>query len=123
MGGVLEFAPQGSEVTRRLYVSGDTLVPWDNVGVQYGLQALVEGVITPEEFLDLNAQVGSWKPTRDLVPEGFPFVGPMSPQTFDPWSSRNMHLSPDGATPAARATGDVQAIRALRVRYAVPRRH
>ena len=32
---------------------------WDNVGVQYGLQALVDGVITPAEFLDLNAQVGS----------------------------------------------------------------
>ena len=30
--------------------------PWDNVGVQYGLQALLDGMITPEEFLDLNAQ-------------------------------------------------------------------
>ncbi len=35
---------------------------WDNVGVQYGLDALRDGNITPAEFLDLNAKVGSWKP-------------------------------------------------------------
>lgn len=32
--------------------------PLDNVGVQYGLQALRDGVISPEEFLDLNANIG-----------------------------------------------------------------
>lgn len=93
---------------------GFARTPWDNVGVQYGLQALLDGVITPEEFLDLNAQVGSWKATKDLVPEGFPFQGALSPQSFDPWSSRNMSLSPDdGVTPAARKAGDPAAIRAL----------
>ncbi len=30
--------------------------PWDNTGVQYGLQALRDGHITPQEFLDLNAE-------------------------------------------------------------------
>jgi len=92
---------------------GFARVPWDNVGVQYGLQAMLDGVITPEEFLDLNAQVGSWKETKDLVPEGAPFQGPNTPENFDPWSSRNMNLSPDGDTPAARAEGDRRAIRAL----------
>ncbi|WP_202862986.1 DUF6351 family protein [Ornithinimicrobium murale] len=92
---------------------GNARVPWDNVGVQYGLQALRDGVISPEEFLDLNAQVGSWKDTKDLVEEGFPFVGDVSPASFDPWSSRNMDLSPDGLTPAPRAAGDLAAIRAL----------
>ena len=46
--------------------------PWDNVGVQYGLQALVDGVITPAEFLDLNAKVGSWKEPGDMVAGGLP---------------------------------------------------
>lgn len=92
---------------------GFARVPWDNVGVQYGLQALVDEVITPEEFLDLNANVGGWKPTAELVPEGAPFQGPITPETFDPWSSRNMHLSPDGTVPAARAKGDLEAIAAL----------
>jgi hypothetical protein len=88
-------------------------VPWDNVGVQYGLQALHAGVITPEEFLHLNANVGSWKESRDLVTEGFPFVGDVDLMNFDPWSSRNMNLSPDGGvTPSPRREGDLDAIAA-----------
>ena len=93
--------------------TGFARVPWDNVGVQYGLQALLDGVITPTEFLELNAGVGSWKESNQMVPEGFPFVGGFSSANFDPWSSRNMNLSPDGGlTPAPRRTGDPQAIRA-----------
>jgi hypothetical protein len=83
--------------------------PWDNTGVQYGLEALRDGHITPQEFLDLNAKVGSWKEPQDMVQEGQPFL-----QTggFDPWSARNMRLSPDGgATPAPRRSGDVTAMR------------
>ena len=76
--------------------------PWDNVGVQYGLQALRDGVISPAEFLDLNAKVGSWKEPGQMVTEGFPFVGAPSPATFDPWSSRNMNLSPDGGVTRRR---------------------
>jgi len=87
--------------------------PWDNVGVQYGLGALVDGVITPAEFLDLNAKVGSWKEPAQMVTEGFPFIGGFSPAAFDPWSSRNMNLSPDGGiTPALRRTGSIDAIHA-----------
>ena len=93
--------------------TGFARVPWDNVGVQYGLEALRGGVITPAEFLDLNARVGSWKPSSQMVTEGFPFVGSFSPASFDPWSSRNMSLSPDGgATPAPRRHGDPQAVHA-----------
>ena len=92
---------------------GFARVPWDNVGVQYGLEAMKAGIITPAEFLDLNAQVGSWKDSADMVPEGFPFAGPPTPEDFDPWSSRNMDLSPDGgATPAPRRSGDVAAMNA-----------
>jgi hypothetical protein len=83
---------------------------WDNVGVQYGLKALRDGNITPQEFLDLNARVGSWKDPGDIVQEGRPFL-PVG--TFDPWSSRNMRLSPDGGvTPAPRREGDVAAMHA-----------
>jgi hypothetical protein len=87
--------------------------PWDNVGVQYGLQAMRDGVISPAEFIDLNAQVGSWKEPGEMVQEGFPFVGAPSAATFDPWSSRNMNLSPDGGvTPAPRRTAPIEAINA-----------
>jgi hypothetical protein len=94
---------------------GYARVAWDNVGVQYGLTALRDGFLTPAEFLDLNARVGSWKAPGDMVQEGCPFVPQAcaDPAQLDPWSSRNMRLSPDGGlTPAPRATGDRQAIRA-----------
>ena len=120
--------------------TGVARVPWDNVGVQYGLASLTDGVLTPEQFLDVNAKVGSWKDTHDMVPEGPPFSSSveaeigrvaaergLSPEQvivglatgdipvweiFDPWSARNAHVSSDGGdTPAPRRAGDVDAIR------------
>jgi hypothetical protein len=44
--------------------------PFDNVGVQYGLNAVNSGQITPQQFADLNALVGGldidwhWQPQR-----------------------------------------------------------
>lgn len=35
---------------------------YDNIGVQYGLQALQDGVITPEQFVDLNDAIGGVDP-------------------------------------------------------------
>ncbi|MBC6461665.1 DUF6351 family protein [Actinomadura sp. HBU206391] len=45
---------------------------FDNVGVQYGLEALKSGAITPAEFLRLNATVGGWKPPRTWCRRGRP---------------------------------------------------
>ncbi|MFW6203623.1 MAG: DUF6351 family protein [Actinomycetota bacterium] len=119
--------------------TGFARVPWDNVGVQYGLQAVADGEIAPEQFLEVNAEVGSWKDTAEMVPEGVPFedldvvVGRIAAERgitpdqvfaglasgtipftelFDPWSARNADLSPDGGvTPAPRRSGDLAAIR------------
>jgi hypothetical protein len=41
-------------------------LPLDNVGVQYGLEALRAGTITPAQFADLNAKVGGG--TIDSIP-------------------------------------------------------
>jgi Tannase-like family of unknown function (DUF6351) len=49
---------------------GRALRPIDNVGVQYGLQALLDGTLTPEQFVDLNHRIGGleidgvWEPQR-----------------------------------------------------------
>ena len=86
---------------------------WDNVGVQYGLEALKEGNIDAAEFLKLNATVGGWKESKDMIQEGCPFIPALcsNPAQFDPWSRRQMKLSPDGGTtPAARREGDLGAI-------------
>ena len=98
--------------------NGDPRTLYDNVGVQYGLKALVENNINKAEFLKLNAEVGGWKQPSEMVQEGFPFLGSLAdvqsdPSLFDPWSSRNMNLSPDdGTTPAPRTEGDIKAIQA-----------
>ena len=86
--------------------------PWDNVGVQYGLDAVRSSAITGEQFLDLNANAGSWKEPKDMVQEGCPFIGALcATQLPDVWSARNMQLSPDGgATPAKRREGDREAM-------------
>jgi hypothetical protein len=39
-------------------VTGFALRPYDNTGVQYGLKALNDGVISVDQFLDLNEAVG-----------------------------------------------------------------
>jgi hypothetical protein len=85
---------------------------WDNVGVQYGLRAVRDGGITPAEFLRLNALIGGWKHASQMVPEGCPFVETKcgDPAEFDPWSSRQMNLSPGGDRPAPRTAGDTLAI-------------
>ena len=62
--------------------SGFARTPWDNVGVQYGLKALQSGAITPEQFLDLNANVGSWKASKDMVQEGCPYVPAACPASL-----------------------------------------
>jgi Tannase-like family of unknown function (DUF6351) len=95
--------------------NGYARVPSDNVGVQYGLRAVKDGNVTPAEFLKLNATVGTWKETSDMVQEGCPFFPTFGCTTppLDFWSRRNMRLSPDGGvTPAPRREGDMAAARA-----------
>lgn len=93
---------------------GYARVPWDNVGVQYGLQALQDGAIAPAAFLDLNANAGSWKQSSEMVQEGCPYIS-TNPAVcavlgVDVWSARNANLSLDGGvTPAPRREGDREA--------------
>lgn len=42
--------------------------PFDNRGVQYGLEALGAGQISPEQFLDLNAEIGGFDIDGNRVP-------------------------------------------------------
>ena len=43
--------------------------PLDNVGVQYGLEALNSGAITREQFLDLNEKIGGFDIDGNVVPQ------------------------------------------------------
>lgn len=102
--------------------NGNPRPTWDNVGVQYGLKSLKDGLVTPAEFLDVNFKIGGWKHPNDMVQEGFPFFGTSQseinkvyadPSYFDPWSRRNMRVSADPENvPAPRTQGDMIAMRA-----------
>jgi hypothetical protein len=84
---------------------------WDNVGVQYGLQALRDHHLSPAEFLDLNATAGGWKPPPEDVQEGCPFIATACPADIDVWSARNQTpVGPDGVAP--RTEGSVPAMQA-----------
>jgi len=88
---------------------------WDNVGVQYGLQAVASGKISPAEFLRLNSFIGGWKNEPEMVQEGtpfYPFPGSYDPGDYDPWSYRNQVFSPDPSSPARRTQGNVVAMNA-----------
>ncbi len=87
---------------------------WDNVGVQYGLEAVASGSITPEEFMKLNASIGGWKESADMVQEGSPFFPPgvIDLTNWDPWSFRNQVFSPNPMVPAPRTEGDIDAMQA-----------
>lgn len=107
--------------------TGLARTPWDNVGVQYGLRAVAKGQITPEEFLELNAKIGSWKPATEHVPESCgmvramagddvgllgSLVGLCSGDELDQYSARQMTFSTDASQPAPRREADVAAITA-----------
>jgi hypothetical protein len=44
-------------------------VPMDNVGVQYGLAALQQGLILPSQFVDLNEKIGGLDIDVNIIPQ------------------------------------------------------
>lgn len=44
--------------------------PLDNVGIQYGLQTLNDGVISVDQFLDLNERIGGFDADANILPPG-----------------------------------------------------
>lgn len=93
---------------------GYARVPWDNVGVQYGLRALQRGQVSPEQFLRLNASVGSWKAPADMLPERYWLMegAESTLGDFSPWSAHNMRVHREQGRPAPRFEGDRAAMAA-----------
>ncbi len=120
--------------------TGFARVPWDNLGVQYGLHALRDGRITPEQFLDINHHVGGWKPPEKWRPEVLPYTYPQDliqtladdrgwprwrvvlgllvggfsfEDLFDPYSGRSAWRADGPDAPARRSAADPEAIEAI----------
>jgi hypothetical protein len=64
--------PTTFDVSRNVYgvdpKTGFALRSFDNVGVQYGLHALNSKLITPDQFLDLNQDIGGYDQDDNYVP-------------------------------------------------------
>ena len=69
MPNVLGIRPKSVwDLQEQLVGHGFVNRPYDNVGVQYGLNALLAGTITPQQFVDLNAGVGGFDLDANPIP-------------------------------------------------------
>ena len=48
--------------------TGHARSPWDNEGIQYGLQPFNDGIISFDQFAELNARIGGHDPDGVIVP-------------------------------------------------------
>jgi hypothetical protein len=51
--------------------SGRAPIPWSNEGVQYGLKALKNKAISPQQFIDINSKIGGWLPQESMIQERY----------------------------------------------------
>ena len=87
-------------------------LPLDNVGVQYGLEALKKGQITPAQFVDLNAKIGGVdidiNPTAERIQADQPALAQRLPQrrrsTAPTTSTRSRSSTCAGPTRAPSTT-------------------
>ena len=88
---------------------------FDNVGVQYGLNALKQGQITIPEFLKLNAKIGGWVSQRQMQPERYwGFGGYLPSAELTVWSQHNMtHSRNNRQLIAPRTVGNIEAIQGI----------
>ena len=80
-------------------------IPFDNVGVQYGLKALTDGNIDKQEFLKLNSCVGAWSEQNDFQPYA-PAEDPFDERN----TTKNATLCRTGI-PSPRRSGDLSAMK------------
>jgi hypothetical protein len=97
-------------------VNGYGLTTWDNEGVQYGLLALRDKLISLNEFIDINRKTGSWKAQNEMVAESIvtPF-GRKKPLWLSLWGNQNITEIKDTnvmETVAARHSGSIPAMHA-----------
>ncbi|TQV89632.1 DUF6351 family protein [Aliikangiella coralliicola] len=87
---------------------------FDNVGVQYGLSALLQKQISEEEFLNINANIGGWKSAIEMSPERFGGIGGDSLSAgISVWGEQNMSTSESSEqVVAARTEGSLEAMKA-----------
>ncbi|MER2490353.1 DUF6351 family protein [Catenovulum sediminis] len=83
---------------------------WGNEGVQYGLNALKQGQISLEQFIDLNQKIGSWKDDYQMQPERVASVPFANIKVWlSLWGHHNIN-EPDANQVAKRQPTDHKAV-------------
>jgi hypothetical protein len=87
---------------------------YDNVGVQYGLEALKNRQVTTDEFLHLNSNIGGWLPPAQMQRERFWNSGGAQSTLAEVslWSHHNMTSTQSPQRPAPRNSADVETLAA-----------
>lgn len=83
---------------------------WDNNGVQYGLQALKAGKLNEEDFITLNATIGSWQPQHQMQAERIRYLPLLDAPLWQSAFSRQNIVSSVGGLAAPRFAADRSAI-------------
>jgi len=99
-------------------VDGYGLTTWDNEGVQYGLLALKDKLISPDEFIDINRKTGSWKVQSEMEAETIvtPF-GRKKPLWLSLWGNQNITEIKDNEVMESVATRHSGSIPAMHAAY------
>lgn len=93
--------------------SGRAPIPWSNEGVQYGLQALKDKNISPDQFVDLNRKIGGWLPQNEMTQERYWHAsGDSVLKRYTNYSEHNMSHHGKAMSPAPRSNGSIKAAKA-----------
>lgn len=89
---------------------GRAPIPWSNEGVQYGLQALKDRKITPQQFIDINRKIGGWLPQDELTQERYWHAsGDSVLKRYSNYSEHNMTHFGKPLDLAPRSNGSIKA--------------
>jgi len=84
---------------------------WDNVGVQYGLSALLADKISIANFIDINQKIGGWKPQSQMTAESILTpLGRKMPLWLSLWGNHNITKVIQNVAP--RHQGSIKAMHA-----------
>ena len=90
--------------------TGRAPIPWSNEGVQYGLKALKDRHISPEQFIDLNRKIGGWLPQDEMTQERYRHAsGDSVLKRYTNYSEHNMTHLGEPLDLASRSNGSIKA--------------
>ena len=115
-------APEDWERVEKQLGRGFAGRPFDNVGVEYGLKALMNGTISPAQFVDLNIKVGGADIDATLGPNRIEADRPALGRVYRSGAvNEGTNLDevamidlrgPDNRAPSTTSTGPTRCVRA-----------